>query len=217
MHNKLTLFQNTNSIINHYIAELRDVNIQQDRVRFRRNLERIGEAIAYEISKTLKYEKAEVTTPLGISETSLLNSQPVVATILRAGLPLHQGIMNVFDKADAAFIAAYRKEAKKSELTIQMDYVAAPAADGRVLILADPMLATGMSMVMAVKQLMDRSEYSEIHIVSVIASSIGLAYVQRNLPKAHIWLAALDEELTTKSYIVPGLGDAGDLCFGEKE
>lgn len=217
MHNKLTLFQNTNSIINHYIAELRDVNVQQDRARFRKNLERIGEAIAYEISKTLKYEKAEVTTPLGISETSLLTSQPVVATILRAGLPLHQGIMNVFDKADAAFIAAYRKEAKKAELTIQMDYVAAPAADGRVLILADPMLATGMSMVMAVKQLMDRSEYSEVHVVSVIASTIGLNYVQRNLPKAHIWLAALDDELTTKSYIVPGLGDAGDLCYGVKE
>lgn len=199
------------------MAELRDVNIQQDRARFRRNLERIGEIMAYEISKKLNYNPVEVQTPLGIANTSLLTAAPVIATILRAGLPLHQGLMNYFDNADAAFIAAFRKEKKSNELVIQMDYVAAPPADGRVLIMADPMLATGSSMVMGVKELMSRSNYSEVHLVSVIASTAGLEYVQRNLPKAHIWLAALDDELTTRSYIVPGLGDAGDLCFGPKE
>lgn len=213
----LTLFQNTNSIVNHFMSELRDVEVQKDRARFRINLERIGEIMAYEISKKLNYATKEITTPLGIANTPLMTSQPVIATILRAGLPLHKGLMNYFEYADAAFIAAFRKEKKSNELVIQMDYVAAPPADGRVLIMADPMLATGSSMVMAVKELMSRSKYSEVHLVSVIASTAGLEYVQRNLPKAHIWLAALDDELTTRSYIVPGLGDAGDLCYGEKE
>lgn len=212
----LTNFQNTNSIMNQYVAELRDVEIQQDRNRFRMNMERIGEVMAYEISKKLRYESMDVTTPLGISNTALLKEQPVLATILRAGLPLHQGLLRVFDKADSAYISAFRKTKKDNSFIIEMEYVAVPELEGRVLIVSDPMLATGSSMVLCIKELMSRAKFSQIHIVSVIASTIGVQYVQRNLPKAHLWLAAIDDELTTKSYIVPGLGDAGDLAFGEK-
>ena len=212
----LTNFQNSNSVMNQFVAELRDIEIQKDRNRFRLNLERIGEIMAYEISKKLKYEPIDITTPLGISSTALVNDQPVLATILRAGLPLHQGMMRVFDKADAAYISAFRKTKKDNSFVIEMEYVAVPELEGRVLIVADPMLATGSSMVLCVKELMSRAKFSQIHIVSVIASTVGVQFVQRNLPQANIWVAAIDEELTTKSYIVPGLGDAGDLAFGEK-
>lgn len=212
----LTNFQNTNSVINQYVAELRDVNVQQDRNRFRLNMERIGEIIAYEISKKLRYESEEVTTPLGISSTALLKEQPVLATILRAGLPLHQGLLRIFDKADCAYISAFRKTKKDNSFIIEMEYVASPELDNRILIVSDPMLATGSSMLLCIKELMNKGKIAQVHIVSVIASTIGVQYIQRNLPKAHLWLAAIDDELTTKSYIVPGLGDAGDLAFGEK-
>ncbi len=213
----LTNFQNSNSIINQFVAELRDEVIQQDRQRFRFNMERLGEIIAYEISKKLKYESEDITTPLGISNTAILKEQPVLATILRAGLPLHNGLQRVFDKADSAYISAFRKTKKDNSFIIEMEYVAVPELENKVLIVSDPMLATGSSMVLCVKELMSRAKFSQVHIVSVIASTIGVQYVQRNLPKAHLWLAAIDDELTTKSYIVPGLGDAGDLAFGEKQ
>jgi uracil phosphoribosyltransferase len=212
----LTNFQNTNSVVNQFVAELRDDNIQKDRARFRLNLERIGEVMAYEISKKLKYDSVEVTTPLGIPNTSLIADQPVLATILRAGLPLHQGLLRIFDKSDCAYISAFRKTKKDHSFVIEMEYVAVPELEDRVLIVSDPMLATGSSMVLCIKELMSRAKFSQIHIVSVIGSTIGVQYVQRNIPKAHIWIAAIDDELTTKSYIVPGLGDAGDLAFGEK-
>lgn len=213
----LTNFQLSNSIINQYVAELRDVVIQQDRQRFRLNMERIGEIMGYEISKKLKYESEDVVTPLGISNTAILKAQPVLATILRAGLPLHSGLQRVFDKADSAYISAFRKTKKDNSFVIEMEYVAVPDLEGKVLIVSDPMLATGSSMVLCIKELMSRAKFSQVHIVSVIGSTIGVQYVQRNLPKAHLWMAAIDDELTTKSYIVPGLGDAGDLSFGEKQ
>jgi uracil phosphoribosyltransferase len=212
----LTNFQHSNSIINQFVAELRDEVVQKDRQRFRFNMERVGEIIAYEISKKLKYESEDITTPLGISNTAILKDQPVLATILRAGLPLHTGLQRVFDKADSAYISAFRKTKKDNSFIIEMEYVAVPELENKVLIVSDPMLATGSSMVLCVKELMSRAKFSQVHIVSVIASTIGMQYVQRNLPKAHLWLAAIDDELTTKSYIVPGLGDAGDLAFGEK-
>lgn len=210
-------FQDSNSIVNQYVAELRDIEIQKDRNRFRFNMERIGELMAYEISKKLRYESEDITTPLGVSNTAVLKNQPVLATILRAGLPMHQGFLRIFDKADCAFISAFRKTKKDNSFIIEMEYVAVPDLENRVLIMVDPMLATGSSMVLCVKELMSRAKFSQIHIVSVIGSTLGVEYVKRNLPKANLWLAAIDDELTTKSYIVPGLGDAGDLAFGEKQ
>jgi len=206
----------TKSIANTFIAELRDENIQKDAMRFRKNLERMGEFFAYEISKTLKYKFKEVITPLGTSQCDFLDVQPVLATILRAGLPLQQGLLNVFDKAECCFISAYRKVKKNGDFIIQMDYVSTPDLEGRVLIIADPMLATGQSMVMCCKELINRYKIAELHIVAAIASTEGVAHVKANLPKAKLWLGAIDEEMTSKSYIVPGLGDAGDLAYGEK-
>lgn len=206
----------TKSIANTFIAELRDENIQKDSMRFRKNLERVGEFFAYEISKSLSYTSKEVTTPLGVLPCDVLAQQPVLATILRAGLPLQQGLLNIFDKAECCFISAYRKVKKSGDFVIQMDYISSPDLDGRVLIMADPMLATGQSMVMCCKELMNRYEISELHIVAAIASAEGVTHVRANLPKAKLWLGAIDEEMTSKSYIVPGLGDAGDLAYGEK-
>lgn len=207
-----------NTIFNHFLAELRDTNIQKDRMRFRRNLERMGEIFAYEISKTLDYKDEDITTPLGTSQSSLIAEQPVLCTILRAGLPLHQGILNYFDKAENAFVAAYRKPHKDGSFDIEFEYLASPSIDKKVLILSDPMLATGSSLLVAFKALMKQGKPKEIHIVNVIASTEGLSYAERNLPKnTHIWLGAIDEELTARSFIVPGLGDAGDLAFGGKE
>ena len=211
-----TNFSEQLSIINQYIAEIRDIDIQKDRMRFRRNIERIGELIAYEISKHLTYKIKEVETPLGIAPTNVLAVQPVLGTILRAGLPLHQGMLNVFDQAENAFISAYRKHHKDGTFEIKIEYMACPSLENRPLILCDPMLATGVSMVKTLQELKEAGEPSELHIVTVIASADGLAHVRRYFPKAHIWIGALDEELTAKSYIVPGLGDAGDLSFGEK-
>lgn len=206
-----------NSIINQFVAELRDVNIQSDRMRFRRNLERIGEIFAYEISKTITWEMKDVTTPLGTANVPLMAEQPIVGTILRAGLPLHTGLLNYFDGADNAFISAYRKHHKDGSFDIKLEYVGSPSLENRILILCDPMLATGSSMVMTYKALMEKGIPKHTHIVCALASIEGIEYVKRNLPEnVTIWAAAIDEELTAQSYIVPGLGDAGDLAYGSK-
>ncbi|MBC8052994.1 MAG: uracil phosphoribosyltransferase [Sphingobacteriaceae bacterium] len=211
------LLSNTPSIGNNFLAELRDAQIQQDSMRFRKNLERLGEIFAYEISKRLEFVETEFETPLGTATVSILKEQPVLATILRAGLPLHQGLLNIFDRADSAFLAAYRKPTKGGGFVIQQEYIATPDLNGKSVILSDPMLATGLSMVACCKELMGQYDIKHLHIVSVIASAEGVAHIKANLPKANLWLGAIDEEMTTKAYIVPGLGDAGDLAFGERE
>ncbi|MFT3845541.1 MAG: uracil phosphoribosyltransferase [Lacibacter sp.] len=204
------------SLVSNWVAELRDVEIQNDRMRFRRNLERIGEIVAYEISKGLEWEEKEVTTPLGTAPAKMLKQQPVLATILRAGLPLHQGLLNYFDGADNAFISAYRKHHRDGSFEISLEYVSCPTLEDRVVIIADPMLATGSSLVKTVQHLRAEGQPAEIHIVCAIACTVGIEYVQRNEPKVKIWCGAIDDELTAKGYIVPGLGDAGDLAFGTK-
>ncbi|HPD53539.1 MAG: uracil phosphoribosyltransferase [Bacteroidota bacterium] len=207
----------SNSLINEFVSELRDTAIQGDRMRFRRNLERIGEIFAYEISKTLPYVSRDVTTPLGIANMQVLREQPVVGTILRAGLPLHQGVLNYFDRADNAFISAYRKHHKDGTFDIKLEYVSCPSLENRVLILADPMLATGSSIVMTAKAIRERGNPSHTHIVAAVASTYGVEFVKSHLPEnVTIWCAAIDDELTAQSYIVPGLGDAGDLAYGTK-
>lgn len=206
----------TNSIANRFIAELRDVNIQKDRMRFRRNLERIGEIMAYEISKTLTYRKKEVETPLGVANVELPNTRIVLATILRAGIPLHQGLLNYFDDADNAFVSAYRMHHKGGTFEINLEYISCPTLEGCVLILADPMLATGASIDITIKELIKHGVPKEIHVVTAIASTYGLDFIKRTHPNVKVWIGALDDELTAKSYIVPGLGDAGDLSYGAK-
>lgn len=208
-----------NSIFNQFIAELRNVDIQGDRMRFRRNLERLGEIFAYEISKELDYVTAEITTPLGVAEMRLLAEQPVLATILRAGLPMHQGMLNYFDKADNAFISAYRKYSKNENFDIRIEYLSSPDITGKTLILSDPMLATGASLVKALKELMAMGgQPRKVHIVSALASVEGIEYLKRNLSLLDltIWVGGVDDELTAMAYIVPGLGDAGDLAYGKK-
>lgn len=205
------------SLISNWISEIRDTAIQSDRMRFRRNIERIGEVTAYEISKTLQWEEIETTTPLGISKSKVLKSQPVIATILRAGMPLHHGMLNYFDKADNAFIAAYRKHHPDGSFEISLEYLSSPSLEGRPLIVCDPMLATGASLVKTIDYLKREGSFSELHIASVIACTEGIDYIKRNAPQAKIWCGAIDEELTAKGYIVPGLGDAGDLAYGEKQ
>lgn len=207
-----------NSIFNTFLAQMRDVKVQKDSMRFRRNLERVGEIFAYEISKELKYEEAQVQTPLGIADMQLCTDKIVLAVILRAGLPLHQGLLNYFDDAENAFIAAYRKYGKNNKFSIQFEYVTCPSIDKKVLILVDPMMATGASMELAYRALLEKGTPSHTHIVAPIASRDGVDYLKRNMPMKSVtlWLGAVDEELTVKSYIVPGLGDAGDLAYGEK-
>ena len=206
-----------NSLLNHWVAELRDVHVQNDRMRFRRNIERIGEVAAYELSKTLQFKNVEITTPLGIASTQLLTEQPVLATILRAGLPLHQGMLNYFDKADNAFISAYRKHHPDGSFEISLEYLSCPNLNGRVLILCDPMLATGASLVETVQAIQKTYTPAQIHIVVTIASQKGIDHVEKELgADTPIWCAAIDPILNDKSYIVPGLGDAGDLAFGTK-
>jgi uracil phosphoribosyltransferase len=205
------------SIFNHFLAEIRDSVIQKDSMRFRRNIERMGEIIAYEISKTLAYEEKEVVTPLGIANVSLLKEQPVIGTILRAGLPLHQGLLNYFDKAENAFVSAYRKHHKDGTFSIALEYLASPILADKELILCDPMLATGSSIVDTYKFLLQRGKPKHTHIVAIIASAEGVEYVKKHLPESvTLWIGAIDEELTAQSYIVPGLGDAGDLAYGTK-
>jgi uracil phosphoribosyltransferase len=207
-----------NSIFNQFVAELRDVTIQNDSMRFRRNLERMGEIMGYEISKTLAYQTKETTTPLGIAETSHLIEQPVIATILRAGLPMHLGVLNYFDRAENAFISAYRRHHKDNTFDIHVEYVSSPNINDKVVILCDPMIATGGSIVLAFKALLAKGTPKHTHIISAISSRQGIDYVRANMPSKDftIWCGAVDEELTAHSYIVPGLGDAGDLAFGTK-
>ena len=205
------------SLLNHWVAELRDVQVQNDRMRFRRNIERIGEVAAYELSKTLRFKSVDVTTPLGIASTSLLEEQPVLGTILRAGLPLHQGMLNYFDKADNAFISAYRKHHPDGSFEISLEYLSCPDLNNRILILCDPMLATGASLVETIQAIQKTYTPSQIHIVVTIASQKGIEHVEKELgAEIPIWCAAIDPVLNDKSYIVPGLGDAGDLAFGTK-
>ncbi|MBZ0098368.1 MAG: uracil phosphoribosyltransferase [Taibaiella sp.] len=212
----VTNLSDTNSILCNWIAQVRDINIQQDRMRFRRNMERIGEIAAYEISKYLPYAERNVQTPMGEALCNQLEQVPVLATLLRAGLPLHQGIMNYFDNADNAFIAGYRKHHRDGSFEIAQYYVTSPDIAGRPLIVSDPMLATGASLVLALQSLLENGEPSQLHVVSVIACTEGVEHVKRKFPNAYIWAGAIDEELTARGYIVPGLGDAGDLSFGVK-
>ena len=215
---KIFNFGEQKSVMNRFIAELRDKQIQKDSLRFRRNLERIGELFAYEISKQLKYEERDVQTPLGIAKCQLPADKVVVASILRAGLPLHQGVLNIFDSAQNAFIAAYRKYGKDNKFKIQMEYATMPSIEGKTVVLVDPMLATGSSIILAYNKICTNGEPLHTHIVAAIASRESLSLLSKNLPhsKVTLWVGAVDEELTNKSYIVPGLGDAGDLAFGEK-
>lgn len=210
------ILNKTDTIANQFLAELRDVNIQQDKYRFRKNQERLGEILAYEISKTLKYSATGVETPLGTANINLAIEQPVIATILRAGLPFHQGFINFFDRAESAFVTAYRKVKKTGAFTIQIDQISAPNLEGKTLIMCDTMLATGQSIVLVCKEIIAQYNLKALHIASVIASTEGITHVRANLPKAQIWTCAVDDEMTSKAYIVPGLGDAGDLAFGEK-
>ena len=204
------------SLISNWVGELRDVDIQADRMRFRRNLERIGEVAAYEISQVLPFTEKEVQTPMGTASCKVLEQQPVLATILRAGLPLHQGLLNYFDKADNAFISAYRKHNKDGSFDISLDYISCPELEDRVVIISDPMLATGSSLVKTIHFLKEEGRPKEIHIVAAIACTVGIEYVKREDPQVTIWCGDIDDELTAKGYIVPGLGDAGDLAFGVK-
>lgn len=204
------------SLVTNWVAELRDTEVQNDRMRFRRNLERIGEIAAYEISKVLPSKEVEVQTPMGTATAAVLSEQPILCTILRAGLPLHQGLLNYFDKADCSFVSAYRKHDKDGSFEISLEYFSSPEIDGRILIVSDPMLATGASLVKTIQYIQEEGEPKHIHIVAAIACSVGIEYVRRQIPMATIWCGAIDEELTAKGYIVPGLGDAGDLAFGTK-
>lgn len=215
---KVVNLGNTNTILNNFIAQMRDKVIQKDRMRFRTNLERVGQIFAYEISKTLDYAEKDVVTPLGIARMNIPSSELVVATILRAGLPLHKGILDYFDNAGCAFVAAYRKYDKGDDFHINIEYATRPDIAGKTLILADTMLATGASIEVTVNKLSEDGRPAYTHIVCPIASVYAVEYLQKHLtdPNVTLWTAALDEELTGHSYIVPGLGDAGDLAFGEK-
>ena len=210
--------EQTDSVFNQYMAELRDAVIQQDRMRFRRNLERIGEVMAYEISKAFEYDDEEVTTPLGIKQIRTMHEQPVIATILRAGLPFHNGMLSMFDQADSAFIAAYRKYDKNEDSEIRVEYYSSPDIEDRILILCDPLLATGESIVKTLNGLMEDMMPKEIHIAVAVASQEGLDYVERTMSRlpVTIWVGSIDEELTARAYVVPGIGDVGDLAYGEK-
>ena len=216
---KINNLSQQHSVFNQFMAEIRDVNVQTDSMRFRRNLERVGELIAYEISKVLEYKQTPVTTPLGVSACEILAEQPVLATILRAGLPLHQGLLNYFDQAENTFISAYRLHHDDDDaFDVEVEYLASPNLEGKTVILCDPMLATGSSMVLAYKALLERGTPRHIHIATVITSDQGIRFVQENMPVGTtLWAGAVDQELTPRSYIVPGLGDAGDLAYGSKE
>nr|WP_315163295.1 uracil phosphoribosyltransferase [uncultured Flavobacterium sp.] len=207
-----------NSVLNHFLAEIRDVSIHNDSMRFRRNIERIGEIMAYELSKNLHYAEADIKTPLGIKKTSKIKDQLVLCTILRAGLTLHQGFLNYFDAAENGFISAYRYHPNHDDaFEIKVEYQAVADINGKNMLLLDPMLATGQSIVAVYNRLMERGTPKEIHIAVVIAAPEGIDYLEKHLPDTcHLWIAALDEKLNEHSYIVPGLGDAGDLAFGEK-
>ena len=211
----------TPSVLNQFIAELRDVHIQHDSLRFRRNIERIGEVMAYEISKRLRHEVKAIQTPLGIAPMSLPDEPLVIGTIFRAGLPFHQGFLNIFDRANSAFVSAFRQytDPKHQHFDIHIEYIASPRLEGTTLLLVDPMLATGSSMELAYQALLTKGQPDHIHVVAIIASQQAVDYVEQLMPaeRTTLWVGAIDPELNEHSYIVPGLGDAGDLAFGEKE
>ncbi|HZL11004.1 MAG TPA: uracil phosphoribosyltransferase [Prolixibacteraceae bacterium] len=215
---KVNILGNSNSVFNQFIAEIRDEVVQKDPMRFRKNLERLGEFFAFEISKVMDYEITDVKTPLGIAQVSTLVQHPVLATILRAGLPLQQGFLNIFDHAENAFITAYRKYDEKSEFHIEFEYLASPSLEGKVVILSDPMLASGASMEIGYKALLKKGMPKHVHLVAIIASAKGVEQVINNITDDNVtlWIGAVDPEMTEMSYIVPGLGDAGDLAFGAK-
>lgn len=204
------------SLVSNWVSELRNVTVQHDRMRFRRNLERIAEVAAYEISKQLPYDEVEIDTPLGTHMSKVLRSQPVLATILRAGLPMHNGLLNYFDLADNAFASAYRKHTRDDSFEISLEYLSTPELDGRILIVCDPMLASGASLVKTISHLKAEGTPLQIHVVCAIASAVGIELLKREHAGVTIWCGDIDEELTAKGYIVPGLGDAGDLAFGSK-
>ncbi len=215
----ITVLNDKTSIFNQFLSEIRDVNIQKDKMRFRRNLERMGEIMAYEISKEINFKDTEIQTPLGISKCKTIEKQPVIASIMRAGLPLHQGFLNYFDNAENSFISAYRKYNKNDGFNIKLEYLSTPDLTNKTLILSDTMLATGTSIVLAYKALLKNGTPKKTYIVSLIASNEGVEYLKKHLPQKNtkIFLGAVDNELTAHSYIVPGLGDAGDLAYGEKQ
>jgi Uracil phosphoribosyltransferase len=214
----ITILNKTNSIFKQYLAEIRDQKVQQDSMRFRRNLERMGEIMAYEISKTLTYQPVEIQTPLGIAEESVPVDYPIITSILRAGLPIHNGMLSIFDKSPNGFISAYRNYEKDGTFNINLEYVSCPDITDKTLIITDAMLASGMSIELAYRALLQKGQPRHTFIVAIIASKEGVNYLRKKLPegKVSIWVGALDDELTVKSYIVPGLGDAGDLAYGEK-
>ena len=216
---KIVNFAEMNSELNRFVAEIRDIHIQQDRLRFRKNLERIGEVMSYEISKDFRYSEKLVTTPLGTARVNTADDKIVIGTILRAGIPYHQGFLNYFDRAENAFVSAYRKYKDKLNFEIFIEYIASPRIDGKILILTDPMLATGGSMELSYRALLTKGEPEHIHIASVIASQKAIEYITPHFPeeKTTVWVGAIDPDLNEHSYIVPGLGDAGDLAYGEKE
>jgi len=214
----INILGHNHSILDHYLAEIRDIQIQTDPLRFRDNLNRIGEIFAYEISKKLEYEVVDVTTPLGVAKVPKLQKQPVLATILRAGLATHNGLLRIFDRAENCFISAFRKYTEGGDFEIEFEYMASPSLDGKVVILSDPMLASGKSMEIGYEALFSKGTPAHIHLVAIIASEEGVNYVKEKIKAENVtlWLGAVDPEMTPKSYIVPGLGDAGDLAFGEK-
>ena len=213
----ITEFCKSNSIFNTFLKEMREISVQEDSMRFRRNLERLGEIIAYEISKTIAYKKTEILTPLAKKEVSVHTEEPVIATILRAGLPMHNGILNYFDKAENCFISAYRKHADQSDFEVEIEYLSSPDITDKTLILCDPMLATGSSMVLAYKAALKNGIPKKIHVVAAVATPEGMKEVTQNFPdNTQYWIGEIDSHLNEKAYIVPGLGDAGDLAFGSK-
>lgn len=212
-------FAETPSLVSQYMSELRDVNTQGDMMRFRRNLQRIGEIMAYEISKRMRYRKENVTTPLATSTDDVIDEQVVLATIFRAGIPFHQGFLDYFDKAQNAFVSAYRKYREKENFDVFIEYIASPLLDGKTLVIADPMLATGSSMELCYRALLTKGNPAHIHVASIIASEAAVDYIKSKFPeeKTTVWIGAIDPEINSHSYIVPGLGDAGDLAYGVKE
>ncbi len=215
---KIIALGETDSLLGHYLAQIRDKAVQKDSMRFRRNMERMGEIFAYEISKTLTYKTVQTETPLGIADCRVLGEPLVLATILRAGLPVHQGLLNCFDGAQNAFVAAYRKYGKGNECDLLIEYQSCPPLEGKTLVIADAMLASGASMLMTYESLVANGEPKHTHIVCPVASRDGVENLSKNLPHKHVtlWVGSIDEELTNHSFIVPGLGDAGDLAFGSK-
>ena len=215
---EIQVLGNNHSILDQYLSEIRDISIQTDPLRFRENLYRIGEVFAYEISKKLQFQVEKVTTPLGVAEVPVLSAQPVLATILRAGLPMHNGLLRVFDRAENCFISAFRKYTQKGEFEIEFEYMASPSLNNKVVILSDPMLASGKSMEIGYQALFSKGTPCHVHLVSIISSQQGVDYLVENIKSENVtlWLGAIDEGMTPKSYIVPGLGDAGDLAYGEK-